>query len=506
MELFIIFLPLLLLLLIFLYSQTTSKKPSPNPKTNFKPYPFLGHIPHLVKHRHESLEWISTLLSESPTHSLVFKVPFESDTFITSNPANIEHMIKSNFSNYPKGHQHITLLEDFLGHGIFNSDGDHWNWQRKAASYEFNKKSLRNFIINTVKQEIVHRLLPLATKKCNSGEVFDLQEVFERLSFDNICKVAFGEDPCCLTDDTSRLQLVRAFGDASHIAVARFNSTLIPFTWRIKKLLNLGSEKRLKECIKIINDFAMNIIKSRRESEQEDDDLLSRFASNKDNSDQYLRDIVVSFLVAGLETTSSGLTWFFWILSTRPDVEEKILKELSKIRSQRNSYGDNYDTFTFDELREMHYLHAAISESLRLYPPVPFDTQSCLEDDVMPDGALIRKGWFVTYCAYSVGRLRDVWGEDCMEYRPERWLEDGVFKPENPFKFPVFHAGPRMCLGKEMAYIQMKSAVACLIERFRIEALVDKDKHPEMVRWLTIRMKDGLPVLLREREKREGVE
>ncbi|KAJ0980865.1 hypothetical protein J5N97_009120 [Dioscorea zingiberensis] len=492
-------LPLLLLFFITLFSQTSSKK-SPNPNiSGFKPYPLLGHLPHLFKHRHDSLEWTSNLLSKSPTHSIVFNLPFQTNGFMTSNPSNIEHILKSNFSNYPKGHRAISTLKDFLGRGIFNSDGDHWNSQRKTASHEFNKKSLRKFIVTTVDNEIISRLLPFVSKKCNSGEVFDMQDVLERFAFDNICKVAFGEDPCCLTvEDSARPELVRAFGDASHLVVDRF-SDLLPFIWRIKRLLKAGSEKRLNEAIKIVNNFAMEIIKSRRardskEEEEEDDDLLSRFAMNKDNSDEYLRDIVISFIVAGLETTSSALTWFFWLLSKRPDVEEKILSEVKKIHFQ------NSDSVNIDELREMHYLHAAISESLRLYPPVPMDTQSCLEDDVMPDGTFVGKGWFVTYNAHSVGRLKDVWGEDCMEYRPERWLENGVFRPENPFKFPAFHAGPRMCLGKEMAYIQMKSIVACLVQRFRIEVLVPGDKHPEELLWLTHRMKGGLPVKFRERE------
>ncbi|XP_039126986.1 cytochrome P450 94A1-like [Dioscorea cayenensis subsp. rotundata] len=148
----------------------------------------------------------------------------------------------------------------------------------QAPYNKFNRKFLCNFIVNTVQQEILHRLIPLFTKKCNSGEVFDLQDVFKHFSFDTICKVAFDEDPCCLANDTSRPQLVQAFGDASHTVVKRFNG-LSSFTWRIKKLLNLGSEKRHKESIKIINNYAMNIIKSHRESKEEDDDLLSRFSS-----------------------------------------------------------------------------------------------------------------------------------------------------------------------------------------------------------------------------------
>ncbi|URD88611.1 cytochrome P450 [Musa troglodytarum] len=137
---------------------------------------------------------------------------------------------------------------------------------------------------------------------------------------------------------------------------------------------------------------------------------------------------------------------------------------------------------------------------MRLYPPVPMDTQSCLEDDTMPDGTFVGKGWFVTYSAYAMGRLEDIWGRDCNEYKPERWLENGVFNPESPFRFPVFHAGPRMCLGKEMAYVQMKSIVACVVERFEID-VVGKEKTPEHVLSLTLRMKGGLPIKVKEKVK-----
>ncbi|KAK1278974.1 Cytochrome P450 86B1 [Acorus gramineus] len=98
-----------------------------------------------------------------------------------------------------------------------------------------------------------------------------------------------------------------------------------------------------------------------------------------------------------------------------------------------------------------------------------------------------------------MGRLESIWGNDCLEYRPERWLgeEDGVFKAESSFKYPVFHAGPRMCLGKEMAYTQMKSIAACVIERFVIDVVAPS--QPQHVLSLTLRMKGGLHVRVRER-------
>ncbi|EYU18593.1 hypothetical protein MIMGU_mgv1a0268911mg, partial [Erythranthe guttata] len=231
---------------------------------------------------------------------------------------------------------------------------------------------------------------------------------------------------------------------------------------------------------------------------KKDEDLLSRFIRNpRNNSPQFLRDIVINFILAGRDTTSSALSWFFWLLSSKPLVEQKILKELEFTRKKNNkSLGESYG---FDELREMHYLHASISEAMRLYPPVPIDTKACEKDDTLPDGTFIGKDWFISYHTYAMGRMESIWGEDCCEYKPERWIENGVYRQESPFKYPVFHAGPRMCLGKEMAYIQMKLIAASVLERFAVEVLMEKDECPEHLLSLTLRMKGGLPVRVKER-------
>ncbi|KAG0496971.1 hypothetical protein HPP92_001662 [Vanilla planifolia] len=231
-------------------------------------------------------------------------------------------------------------------------------------------------------------------------------------------------------------------------------------------------------------------------------DLLARFIADEENSsDEFLRDIVVSFLLAGRETTSSALTWFFWLLSTQPTVEHNILTEIAAVRSR---FGSAVGTaLSLEELREMHYLCAALTEAMRLYPPVPFNSCECEADDVLPDGTEIKKGWFMSYNAYAMGRMEGIWGNDCRDYRPERWLDGGVaggeFRQESPFKFPAFHGGPRMCLGKEMAYIQMKSIVACVLEGFVVEVLRDKHTCPDLIPSLTLRMGGGLPLRTKER-------
>ncbi|KAJ3684440.1 hypothetical protein LUZ61_013604 [Rhynchospora tenuis] len=498
------------LLLVFLFSslfylyfknQQSTKKPT---IYGLKSYPIIGYLPHFVRNSHRFLDWMTECILQSPTRTMGFRSLGSTYGILTANPANVKHMLKLNFSNYPKGHRMTSMMEDLLGHGIFNSDGDDWKWQRKTASYEFNKRSLRNFVVDTVHFEITNRLLPILERAAEKGVKVELQDVLERFGFDSICKVAFGEDPACLTDEegfggsSSSEEFMAAFTEAQDLSTARF---LEPFEdlWRIKKFLNIGTEKRLQKALSVVQEYSMKIIRSRMSKGMELDgrgDMLSRFASNKDLNEEVLRDVVTSFLLAGRESTSTALIWFFWQVSTRPDVEKKIQDEIKGVRT---SNGITTEAFSFDDLRDMNYLHAAITESMRLYPPVPLDTVSCKEDDVMPDGTFVGKGWFVTYSAYTMGRSEDIWGMDCMEYKPERWLdENGVFKPESPYRYPVFHAGPRMCLGKEMAYLQMKSIAACVLERFQIKSL--KEGTPEHILSLALRMKGGLAVQLSKRE------
>uniref|UniRef100_N1R1E5 Cytochrome P450 86A2 n=1 Tax=Aegilops tauschii TaxID=37682 RepID=N1R1E5_AEGTA len=278
----------------------------------------------------------------------------------------------------------------------------------------------------------------------------------------------------------------------------------VPGFWMIKKALNLGSERRLRESIAMVHGFADRIIRSRREEMSmgcEKHDLLSRFMASQGESytETSLRAVVISFLLAGRETTSSALTWFFWLLSSRPDVERRIRAEVAAVRARR-AVGDlGRPGFDLDELREMHYVHAAITESMRLYPPVPVNFLRAEAADVLPDGTAVGAGWFVAYNSYAMGRMEPVWGEDARAYRPERWLDpaEGTFQPDSPFRYIAFHAGPRICLGKEMAYIQMKSIVACVLEEF--ELAVDGAYRPRQVTSLTLRMADGLPVRVKAR-------
>ncbi|CAM0883193.1 unnamed protein product [Alopecurus aequalis] len=501
-SLFLLLLPILPVL-YFLYRR---RDPRNQPRAHgLKVYPILGTMPHFVKNRDCFLEWYTGVMQKSSTHTLSFKVLGLTGVAVTADPANLEQILKTNFGNYPKGELTVSMLEDFLGHGIFSSDGEQWLWQRKAASYEFSKRSLRNFVVDTVRFEVVERLLPLLERAGRDGQTtLDVQDVLERFAFDNICRVAFGEDPACLAKEGMAVpesaEFMAAFNDAQNTIMARFMSP-VTWLWRIKKVLGMEPERRMRSALATIHGYADKIVRERRERGGEADDFLSRFAAAGEHSDESLRDVITNFILAGRDTTSSALTWFFWLVSTRPGVEDRIVREIRAVRASGGNISEGAPTFSFDELREMHYLHAAITESMRLYPPVSADTHGCKEDDFLPDGTFVGKGWLLTYCAYAMARLESIWGEDCEEFRPERWLdEEGAFRPENPFKYPIFHAGPRMCLGKEMAYIQMKSIAACVLERFSFR-YVGGEGHPKLVLSLTLRMGGGLPMRVENREQ-----
>ncbi|KAL5217470.1 hypothetical protein ABZP36_018154 [Zizania latifolia] len=480
-----------------------------------RPYPLVGHLPQFLANRHRILDWMTEVLAQQSTGTFVLRRPGGVRGVVTANPANVEHFLRARFDNYPKGELSASRLHDFFGGGIFNADGEAWRVQRKAASYEFNTRSLRAFVAGCVHREIHGRLLPLLRRAAASGgSTIDLQDTLERFSFDNICRVAFDHDPGQLPDgddDDARTEFdgsasarfADAFRDAANISAGRFRYA-VPEFWKVKKALNVGSERRLRESIRIVHDFADRIIRSRREemiAGCEKHDLLSRFMAIQDvrYSEVALRDVVISFLLAGRETTSSALTWFFWLLSSRPDVQRRIRDDVAAVRARRGQSDLDRVGFDMNELREMQYVHAAITESMRLYPPVPVDSMQAQADDVLPDGTAVGAGWFVAYNTYAMGRMEAVWGEDAAEFRPERWLDpvDGTFRPDSPFRYVVFHGGPRLCLGKEMAYIQMKSIIACVLQEF--ELVVVGPYRPRQVASLTLRMADGLPVRVKVR-------
>ncbi|XP_071720127.1 cytochrome P450 94A1-like [Rutidosis leptorrhynchoides] len=490
-----------LLLSIFLYFFFIFFKTTSNQDSSPKSYPLIGSSIALYTNRHRITQWTTDYLLNSPTLTLKLRGPFGQSRVITGNPEVVKHILKTQFSSYEKGEIFRTPVFELLGDGIFNVDGDEWKFQRQVSSHEFNTKSLRHFVEHVVDTELNERLIPILKSAVENDTILDLQDILQRFAFDNICRIAFGYDPKYLTPSLPKAEFAIAFEDAVRISSDRFRM-ISPLFWKLKRILNIGSEKRLKEAVSEIRQFATKILNEKKQdlssnsSSIQSVDLLSRFLCSGHSEEKFVTDIVISFILAGRDTTSAAMTWFFWLIDKNPDIESKIVDEI-KAKS---------DSPIYDEVKDMVYTHASLCESMRLYPPVPMDPKVATADDVLPDGTVVKKEMIVTYHPYAMGRVEKFWGKDWKEFRPERWLEKDEmtekvrFVARDPYLYPVFQAGPRICLGKDMAFLQMKRVVAGILRQFKVVAAEDDGSEPFFMVDLTSKMKGGFPVKIKERK------
>ncbi|XP_030547517.1 cytochrome P450 86B1-like [Rhodamnia argentea] len=476
-------------------------------------WPVLGMAPSLVAGlRGNMYEYISGVVCRQ-NGTFWFRGPWLTslNCVVTADPRNLEHLLKTRFSNFPKGPYFRDTVRDLLGDGIFNADDDTWQRQRKTASIEFHSAKFRRLTTESLLELVHARLLPVLEESLRASAAVDLQDVLLRLTFDNVCMIAFGVDPGCLRPGLPEIPFARAFEDATEATVLRFVTPTC--VWKLMRFLGIGPERTLRKSIEGVDEFANEVIRTRKKELAADDgcqrsDILTVFARLRDEegrpfSDKFLRDICVNFILAGRDTSSVALSWFFWLLHNNPDVEERIVAELCKVVSERGGASDGEElVFKPEEIKKMDYLQAAITEALRLYPSVPVDHKEVIEDDVFPDGTVLKKGTKVLYVIYAMGRMEAIWGKDCREFRPERWLrDDGRFASESAYKFTAFNGGPRLCLGKDFAYYQMKFAAASILYRYRVRVAEGHPVAPKLA--LTMYMRHGLKVNLLRRDEAE---
>ncbi|KAI5115351.1 hypothetical protein M0805_004636 [Coniferiporia weirii] len=174
-----------------------------------------------------------------------------------------------------------------------------------------------------------------------------------------------------------------------------------------------------------------------------------------------LKDETLNIMIAGRDTTAATLTFVVYMLALHPEVVQCLRAEiLERVGPTRKP--------TYDDIRKMKYLGAyECSETLRLYPPVPFDTRKSINATTLANLNPQGKPWYVplrTGVAYSVfmmHRRTDLWGPDAHNFDPNRLLDKRLHKYliPNPFIFLPFNAGPRICLGQQKGlWVRMREA------------------------------------------------
>ena len=327
----------------------------------------------------------------------------------------------------------------------------------------------------------------------------------------------------------------QCFDFASGATAERFQNPLWPIT-------ELFTGFKFRKSISIVKGFGRRIVaravEDRNQPKPQPD---SDTSPNQDNKlDQIsgtliqslldaipdqsaVADAALTFLSAGRDTTGQALTWTFYLLLRHPSVLAKIRDEVATLLSEGlQSLSTNPEATLFTPTT-VPYTMAVFYETLRLYPPIPFEIRQCQADTTLPDGTFLPKDSVQVWCLWAMQRSRSTWGEDADEFRPERWLavvdnelenehgevegkgegegRRGRFKvtQRSAAEFPVFYGGARTCLGRKMAEVVAAQVIPSLVWRFGFEMVEEGERVSKTS--LTLPMEGGLPVRVKGVEK-----
>ncbi|KAI8830266.1 cytochrome P450 [Chytriomyces cf. hyalinus JEL632] len=445
-------------------------------------FPVFGDLVGAAKNVNQIHDLVAEMFEHTNNESFVMKLPFFEPIIFVNDPKIVEYILKTKFSVFEKGSIFRTRAQDVLGHGIFNSDGDQWKSQRKLAANIFNVKNFKDFVNEVFSSEMDVFSTVLAGHAAD-GDVFDLQDLFFRFTFDSFTKIGFGINLGAMNAKES-IPFMSAF-DAAQTHV--FMRMLTPL-WELQERF-LGTGAAQAAHVQTIRDFGHRIINEKRNMRREqENDLLALLMrvpgdDGKEPSDDRLVDYVLNFLIAGRDTTAQALSWTFFLLHKNPTALAALESEIAAVL-QGNS--PSYDQIKND----MPYANAVFHEALRLYPSVPLELKQANKTETLPCGTIVPQGAAVAWSPYAMGRTSAIWGDDAKEFKPERWLE--MTKQPSPFDYPVFNAGPRVCLGKSMAELEGVYVLVEVARQFKIKVVNEKDVT--YANSLTLPMRNGLKV------------
>ncbi|KAE9319980.1 hypothetical protein PR003_g17837 [Phytophthora rubi] len=474
--------------------------------------PLLGETWAAIKYANCYYDWEAEWTEHMEGRPWLFDVLGRPTEFVIGRPELVEDVLVTHADSFGKGEYVHEVLGDLMGDGIFAVDGHKWMRQRKTASNLFSMRELRESMAAVVRSN-VFTLNGVLQRAMDQDEPVDLFQVFTRFTFEVISEIAFGVKLGGLATESEH-PVETAFNFAQQRMFERFLEPT--WWWKLQRWLDVGAEHKLKKKIEVIDDACYSIISrsmAERQVKSGDDengevstetekrDVISLFLDGVSNDDasadeeldpKYLRDIVVSFMTAGRDTTTAALSWFFYTLTQHPEVEAKIRQELaSKIPELIDG---TISSLSMAQANELVYLEAVVKEALRLNPAVPSNIREALRDVVLCDGTVVKAGEAVSWSSYSMGRMPHVWGPDAKEFKPERWIDatTGKLIAVSPLKFTLFNTGPRVCLGAKLAMMEIKITAASVLSKFHLTAVPGQKITYRLS--LSLAMKDGFKV------------
>jgi len=470
-----------------LFAYFLSKLAAPKPAKGSIPapgrLPGIGHLLRVEEFRSDPVKF--TLDTSRQLNFKTFSVQFPGDvlnpfqSIIIHDEKDRYHTLKGNFENYPKNYDETTGLEqifpEMMGGGIFAVDGDKWKTHRKIAANLFTGRNI-NVIFSKTFAEHAILLEQTLLKFAEEGKSFDIQLLFQALIFDTFCVIAFGHSPNSFNDAVKGVKepFQVAFDEAQRISSERLIDP--PMVREAKKFFEFGEEKTLKSHVEVLNSYVNKISRQRlqefknggNKTKNDVVGLYMNFAAAKGRDElleeEYIRDLIINFMIAGRDTTSCVLTNVVSLMTDSPDYET------SFVQLVQEKMKGGIDNFLSVELKHFPQADAVFFEALRLYPSVGNDVRYAQHDDILPSGVQVKAGNMIVFPNQSCGR-NPKYFDNPDTFNPERWLTTHEGKVEcsrlDEFKFPFFHGGYRICLGKDMARQEAKIFMSVLFNTLR---------------------------------------
>ena len=341
----------------------------------------------------------------------------------------------------------------FLGNGIFTQDGESWSHSRALIRPSFTRAQIADFqVLGSYFEEFLETIHSVQ----DANGYLDIQGLFSDLSMDFACEYLFGETASSLRqrrEGRSSVGMAHWFDRGFEHSTLAWGLGSLHFLWRPREFLQACDFVH-----NYVDEFVERAIDRHARGEKRKDgkkyvflDVLTEVTQDRD----VLRGQVMSVMLASRDTTSTLLSWIVWNFARHPDVFAKLLQEVDSTLGVKDAAREP----DWQQLKDMKYLQAVLSETLRMFPSVSYSNRYAVKNTVLPTGGgedakspiFVQDGTLIMYSLYSMHRREDIYGEDAGVYRPDRWLEGGIGKKmrEVGWGYLPFSGGPRICPGRE---------------------------------------------------------
>lgn len=370
------------------------------------------------------------------------KIPTYNPLFIFD-PKSIRYVLEKNHLNYKKSVDY-KAIEHAVGKGLLTNEGASWKSNRKLIQPYFYKETMDVFI-ETMKAESNALLRHWSQKKAPFPINKDIKETTLKIA----SELFFGINISEIEFDLTEL--------VDHMNELIIKKMRLPYN-KISIKVPLPLHLKIKKSVAILDNLVYKLINASETDLKKQKNLLSLLVLNPHLSPKQVRDEILTFTVAGYETTANTLQFLLALLAKHPEKQEKVSAEIRSVNLDEHSY--------MDWFKKLPYTHAVIQETLRLYPPAWMLGRQALKDDCI-NGIDIKKGTNILIDSFLIHRHPDYW-KDPELFIPERFIQTPI--PE-AFTYLPFGAGSRVCIGQQFAKIEIILLLYTLFKNHKIEAV-----------------------------------